>query len=205
MNEARNSSVKPWFEPQTDRMIRNILDETRDYFSEQAFTNLRSNRAAVRRYRKALAKSVANAETQQELVSRFLDILGDVNKKTRSQAELLAQTERTRAQSEANEEIADQAAAQGFRLVDKWSCAMIAPHPTRNGWSSGSRESHKELNGKMQPHGVGFETINGVILRFPGDPDAPANERCNCHCVKTSHILLDDEELVDGQIVKVKR
>lgn len=202
IKEAARLHRKPIFVTQTRRMVQNILNDSRDYFTEKSFTNLRSNRRAAMRYRKALVKSTLKGESHQKLVKRFLDIIGDTSSASRAHASLLAQTERTRAQSEANEEIADQAVAQGFRMYDEWSCAMIAPHKTPNGWSSGSRESHKELNGKIQPHGQPFRTILGNDLRYPGDPSVPAKERCNCHCIKYSHLLLDDEEIINGQVVK---
>lgn len=203
IKEAASLRNRPSFPTQTDRMIRNILDDTRDYFTEQSFTNLRKNKVAVQRYRKALAKATRKGETHQELVQRFMDIIGDTSRQAHVHASLLAQTERTRAQSEANEEIANQAAAQGLRLYDEWLCAMIPPHKTPSGWSSGSRESHKELHHKKQMHGQPFHTVWGNDIRFPGDPEAPARERCNCHCVKTSHVLLDGYKLIDGEIVKV--
>lgn len=42
-----------------------------------------------------------------------------------------------------------------------------------------ARESHQDLNGREVPIGEVF----GYQLRYPGDPQAPAEQVCNCRCV----------------------
>ena len=64
---------------------------------------------------------------------------------------------------------------------------------------SNSRDSHIALHGRWVR---GTEDFIPGVLAFPGDPRAPAKEVCNCHCVLIERPLLDDEEVVDGKIVK---
>lgn len=95
---------------------------------------------------------------------------------------------RTRIQSQAaNDNLLD-AERLGLRVAKQWSCKL-----------HNSRDSHIALHGRVVMAGEDF--IPGV-LAFPGDPRAPAKEVCNCHCVLIERPLLDDEEVVDGKIVK---
>lgn len=61
-----------------------------------------------------------------------------------------------------------------------------------------SRDTHISLNGKKAMQG---EYFPGSVLRYPGDPTAPAREVINCHCVLVPDVLLPGERLVDGEIV----
>ena len=68
-------------------------------------------------------------------------------------------------------------------MAREWSCQFLPAYHTKRGRSSGSRESHKALDGVVMPAGEPFHTIWGNDLMFPGDPSAPAREVINCHCV----------------------
>ncbi len=88
------------------------------------------------------------------------------------QARRVAQTERNRVQSQARADALHEAAQAGVIVTKKWSARM------RN-----TRDSHAALNGVEIPENEKFRTIWGNELRYPGDPEAPAAEVCNCHCV----------------------
>lgn len=66
------------------------------------------------------------------------------------------------------------AAAQetGLDLRKKWISAEDA-------WT---RESHAEANGQEVGMDEAFE-VGGVMLMYPGDPNAPPEETINCRCV----------------------
>lgn len=94
----------------------------------------------------------------------------------------MAQTERTRVQSQARAEALHKAAEMGIITTKEWSARM------RN-----TRDSHAALNGVVISENKKFRTIWGNELRYPGDPEAPASEVINCHCVLIPGVLLPGE------------
>ena len=94
----------------------------------------------------------------------------------------MAQTERTRVQSQARAEALHKAAEMGIITTKEWSARM------RN-----TRDSHAALNGVVIPENKKFRTIWGNELRYPGDPSAPAKEIINCYCVLIPDVLLPGE------------
>lgn len=94
----------------------------------------------------------------------------------------MAQTERTRVQSQARAEALHKAAEMGIITTKEWSARM------RN-----TRDSHAALNGVAIPEDEKFRTIWGNELRYPGDPSAPAAEIINCHRVLIPGVLMPGE------------
>lgn len=56
-----------------------------------------------------------------------------------------------------------------------------------------TRDSHAALNGVEIPENEKFRSIWGNELRYPGDPEAPASEVINCHCVLIPGVLMPGE------------
>lgn len=92
-------------------------------------------------------------------------------------AENIARTEALRSVHEGSFEMYEQATQQG----------VIDPRSLRRSWVTAGdervRDSHWELS-QQEPHMVDepWVTISGAMLRFPGDPLAPADETINCRC-----------------------
>lgn len=85
-------------------------------------------------------------------------------------------------QSQARADALHEAAQAGVIVTKKWSARM------RN-----TRDSHAALNGVEIPENEKFRTIWGNELRYPGDPEAPASEVINCHCVLIPDVKLPPE------------
>jgi hypothetical protein len=96
-------------------------------------------------------------------------------------AEVIARTQALRAVHEGTEEAYNQAIDQGMlspdNLISKWSTHL----------DGHERDTHHNLNGQTRPFGVPFQTKNGDI-RYPGDPNAPAEEVIQCRCLLTRRI-----------------
>lgn len=97
-------------------------------------------------------------------------------------ATTLARTEGGQAFSEAREEavsqMLEQSGLQANRMTDIWNS-------TRD---DRTRDIHASLNGQERPRGQPFQDGAGALLRYPGDPRAPAGSRINCRCVKTFRV-----------------
>lgn len=99
-----------------------------------------------------------------------------------ARAETIARTEALRATSEAREEaVAQMVATTGIarsRITDIWN--PIEDDRTRD-W-------HASMDGQRRgPDGYFVDGL-GQLLRYPGDPTAPANTIINCRCVLTYEI-----------------
>ena len=88
----------------------------------------------------------------------------------------------------ATHDVVMQAQGMGIRVAKQWSCKRV-----------NSRDTHIALHGKIVLANEDF----AEGLAYPGDPRAPAREVVNCHCVLIERVLLPNEDVVDGKIVKV--
>ena len=96
-------------------------------------------------------------------------------------AEVIGRTEALRAVHQGNEEAYRQAIEDGTldpnRLERKWVTRL----------DGRERKTHLLLNNQKRAWGENWITKNGVI-RYPGDPDAPASETIQCRCALTTRI-----------------
>lgn len=171
------------FRKQTRRQIEIILDERESPFSKLAYQNLGQSPAIRRRLQNELAQAAILGESQAQLVKRIRAVTGQAQ----WQAKRVAQTERTRVQSQARWDAGNEAMALGVKVVNEWSARMV-----------NTRDTHAELDGKVALQG---EYFPGSPLRYPGDPTAPAKEVINCHCVLIPDVLMDGQMVVDGKVV----
>lgn len=173
--EAGQMGVSATFAQYDKRQIEVLLQEQQSPFSRLAYQNMGQNPAIRRRLQNEMAQATILGESQQEIIKRIRKVTGQ----TVAQARRVAQTERTRVQSQARWQAGNEAAAMGLRVYNTWSTRMI-----------NSRESHIALNGKSALQG---ERFPGSVLRFPGDPEGPAREVINCFCVLVPNLLAPDE------------
>ena len=173
--EADQLGVSATFAQYDKRQIAVLLQEQQSPFSRLAYQNMGANPAIRRRLQNELAQATILGESQRDIINRIRKVTGQ----TVAQARRVAQTERTRVQSQARWQAGNEAAAMGLRVYNTWSTRMI-----------NSRESHIALNGKSALQG---ERFPGSVLRFPGDPEGPAREVINCFCVLVPNLLAPDE------------
>lgn len=179
----RNAGLDGSFHQQTKRQVEIILTDTQPPFSRLAFQNLGKNPAIRRRLQNELAQATILGESQSELIKRIMAVTGQAQ----WQAKRVAQTERTRVQSQARWDAGNEAMALGVKVVNEWSARMI-----------NTRDTHAELDGKVALQG---EYFPNSPLRYPGDPTAPAREVINCHCVMIPDVLREGQMVVDGKVV----
>ena len=186
--EAGQMGVSATFAQYDKRQIEVLLQEQQSPFSRLAYQNMGQNPAIRRRLQNELAQATILGESQQEIIKRIRKVTGQ----TVAQARRVAQTERTRVQSQARWQAGNESAAMGLRVYNTWSTRMI-----------NSRESHIRLNGKSALQG---ERFPGSVLRFPGDPEGPAREVINCFCVLVPRLLAPDEYIdSNGSVRRMNR
>ena len=185
--EAGQMGVYATFAQYDKRQIAVLLQEQQSPFSRLAYQNMGQNPAIRRRLQNELAQATILGESQRDIIKRIRKVTGQ----TVAQARRVAQTERTRVQSQARWQAGNEAAAMGLRVYNTWATRMI-----------NSRESHIRLNGKSALQG---ERFPGSVLRFPGDPEGPAREVINCFCVLVPNLLAPDEYIdSNGSVRRMK-
>lgn len=171
------------FAERTRRQVEIILTDSESPFSKLAYQNMGRNPAIRTRLQNELAQASILGESQPQIIKRIQAVTGQ----TVAQARRVAQTERTRVQSQARWDAGAEAMAMGVTVVNEWSARMV-----------NTRDSHAALDGKVALQG---EYFPGSPLRFPGDPYAPAREVVNCHCVLIPDVLMDGQKVVDGRVI----
>lgn len=160
------------------KQVQIILDDTQPVFSQIAYRHLGKNRTIRDALQREMAQAAILGESQGKIVKRIQKVTGQAE----YQARRVAQTERNRVQSQARADALHEAAKAGVIVTKRWSARMI-----------NTRDSHAALNGVEIPENEKFRTIWGNELRYPGDPEAPAAEVINCHCVLVPDVKLPEE------------
>ena len=154
----------------TRRQAAIIFRDTQPLFSKIAFRNLVEAPAVIRRLQNEMVQATLLGESQEKIIRRIRAVMGN----SAANARRIAQTERTRLQSQARADQLHEAAQMGIRITKTWSTRMV-----------NSRDSHKLLNNKTINEDEKFHTIWNHDLAYPGDPSAPAEEVINCFVKET--------------------
>ncbi len=178
--EALSQTINQHFSLLPKRQIEIILEDKRPAFSKIAYQHLGQNTSIRRTLQNEMAQAALLGEGQKKIMKRIAKVTGMAE----YQAQRVAQTERTRVQSQARADSLHEAAEMGIVVTKTWSARM------RN-----TRDSHAALNGKTVMENEKFQTIWGNELAYPGNPDAPAREVINCHCVLVPDVLMPGERL----------
>ena len=180
---AKTNGMDGTLRKMTREQVKIILTDEMPPMSRLAYANLAYSTSVRNRLQNELAKSTILGESQGKLISRIRDVTGQAI----WQARRIAQTERTRVQSQARWQAGNEAMALGVRVANEWAARMV-----------NTRDTHAALDGKWALQG---EYFPGSPLRYPGDPTAPASEVFNCHCVLIPDVLLEGQMVMDGKKV----
>lgn len=164
---SRKAGAKVSFNQYDKRQIDILLSEQETPFTKLAYRNLGGNPSVVQRLTSELAQAVIKGEGQPDIIKRIRAVTGQ----SQYQAQRVAQTERTRVQSQARNDVGAEAEKLGLKVTKTWSARMV-----------NTRDTHAALDGTTIPHDQPFVTIDGNELMYPGDPLAPAEEVIQCHC-----------------------
>ena len=136
--------------------------------------------------RSELSRGISNG-------SSWLDIAGSITRGMNSPFNRainrtinIARTEGHRIQQESTWDAQKTAKEKGADVVKQW-CATL---------DDSTRETHRQLDGKIVEVDEAFTLPDGLSAQFPGDFGDPA-EDCNCRCclLQRARWALDEEEL----------
>jgi hypothetical protein len=153
--------------------LKVLLDSERSPFTKIAYKKLGQDKQIVQRLQNQMAQATILGESQQQIIRRIRDVTGQSVK----QARRVAQTERTRVQSQGRNMAIMEAVDMGIAMQKVWIARMV-----------NTRDTHEELNGVTVDAAEPFVTSAGNELMFPGDPNAPGEEVINCHCVEKPQV-----------------
>lgn len=179
--DAAKQGFRVSFSRYDRRQLGVLMQEEEPPFSRIAYRNLGKNPAVRRRLQNELAQATILGESQRDIIKRIRDVTGQ----SLYQAKRVAQTERTRVQSQARWQAGKEAAEMGIRIANQWSCQMMKT----------SRDTHIDRDGKWALQGEAFP---GSVMKYPGDPAGGPGEVINCHCVLIPHVLRRNERIDDN-------
>lgn len=136
-----------------------------------------------RRYDRALRRAAAAGEALSsskidEMVARYHERYVAFRARTIARTEALAAVHQ--GADEGLQQAVDAGGVDAARLVHTW---LATP-------GARTRDTHAEMSGQERGHGEPFASPSGALLRFPGDPLAPIEERANCRCKRTTRLRL---------------
>lgn len=159
-----------------ERTVRTLVKKNQSAFTKIAYKNLGKDEIIVKRLKKELLEATLLGEGQDLLIKRIRKVTGQ----SLSQGRRVAQTERNRVQSEGRYDAGKEAVEMDIPIKKRWSTKF-----------DNSRPTHIKVNREEVPLDKPF----GNGLMFPGDPNAPAKEVCNCRCVMTIIVDAKSDEL----------
>jgi hypothetical protein len=133
-----------------------------------------------RRFDRSVRRSI---RTQEPLTPAQIDRMVEryAQRYVKHRAEVIGRTEALRSVHQGVNEGYEQAIESGkldrANLERTWDSSR----------DSRVRRTHRFLNGQKRPWGGTWATENGVI-RYPGDPEAAAEETIQCRCLLTTRI-----------------
>ena len=189
--EGKKADVMFNFHQYDQRQLDILTEQNEGVFSKIAYSQFENPALLTQRLQDQLYQATILGDDRKKIIERIRGVTGyEYNR-----AKRIAQTERTRVQSQARFRAGQDAAAAGVGVYNEWSCAMMET----------SRETHVNLNGQKRMQGEWFDLSDGDKLRFPGDPAGKACNIINCYCALIPHVLLPGERLNDnGEVEKEK-
>lgn len=132
----------------------------------------------IERLRTTLDEAIAEGLGNEQIAERIFSALGESMQNLETRARTIARTEVNGSFSQARYQAITETQPKGLRWISSRDEKV--------------RDTHRDLDGKMIRFGKSFQTSRGNQVRYPLDPEAPAEETINCRCVMEP-IYFDEE------------
>lgn len=157
------------------------INEKKDY----TWNNKRVNRVVT--------QGIIQGERLDQIANRLTDRLVTQNK---NKMMTFARTSMTCAQNAGREYSLNAAKDLGINVQKEWMCTL----------DGRTRDWHRMLDGQKQPLDKPFE-VDGLKIRFPGDPEAKPALVYNCRCTMVGDLVdypstYDRYDNIDGKPIK---
>lgn len=157
------------------------INEKKDY----TWNNKRVNRVVT--------QGIIQGERLDQIANRLSDRLVTQNK---NKMMTFARTSMTCAQNAGREYSLNAAKDLGINVQKEWMCTL----------DGRTRDWHRMLDGQKQPLDKPFE-VDGLKIRYPGDPEAKPGLVYNCRCTMVGDIVdypstYDRYDNIDGKPIK---
>jgi hypothetical protein len=143
----------------------------------KSLTAARARELASGRYDRTIQSAI---EREQKLSADVIERMVDAYRQNAIayRAEAIARTDGLRAVHQGHEDMLDSAIDRGELgegdIEGIWHTKM----------DGRERDWHGSMNDQRRPYKTPFESGHGQLLRYPGDPDAPLDETCQCRCAR---------------------
>lgn len=157
------------------------IDQPKDYRWNQKKLN------------KEISLGIIEGESLDQIAKRLCDKLSTQNF---NHMRTFARTAMTCAQNAGREMSLQAAADKGIKLKKEWMCTL----------DGHTRTNHRLLDGQKQPLNKPFE-VEGMKIRYPGDPTAHPSMVYNCRCTMVGDVedypaTYDRYDNIDGKPIK---
>lgn len=142
------------------------------------------------RLQTALHDGIEAGEDMRSIVKRVKDDVFEGEAAT-ARAKNIARTETTHLMNAGQDAARQELHEEGLISGKEWFATFDGK----------TRESHYSANGQVKGVNEPF-TVGGYSAKYPGDPDLPAKERCNCRCVASSTTVFTKH--TRAPLVKIK-
>ncbi|MEF2859782.1 MAG: phage minor head protein [Collinsella sp.] len=133
--------------------------------------------------RRLIANQITQGVLLGESIPKIAKRMQDVTGANRAAAVRLARTSTTAAENAGRVDSYKRAKGLGIKVQQEWMATLDLR----------TRSSHRQLDGEKVE--VGEKFSNGC--RYPGDPEAPYAETCNCRCTLVA--CCDGLDVLDGE------
>ncbi|MDL2253839.1 phage head morphogenesis protein [Ruminococcaceae bacterium OttesenSCG-928-I18] len=152
-----------------------LLDSIQSRYDKRAYEKATDRSQQLTSVRRAIQGAIKHGKSIQDIARQIMSITNQ----NRNRALTIARTETTRTENRGRFDAMGQAQKMGVTIKKRW----MATHDSR------TRDSHVWVDGEIRE----LKDVFSNGLEFPGDPNGPAEEVCNCRCTIVSEIEVENE------------
>lgn len=181
---VKQSLIDLSFKVYNKKIVEDLLKGSTPLFTKMAYLGAKDLNNIIRDLRTQMIKSIKKGESIQQ-ISKRIDLVTDKNN---FGSVRIARTETTRISNSGRNESFKEGEKLGLNISKQWISTI----------DSKTRDRHLHLNMKKVAMDKEFEKD----LRYPGDPNAAAEQTINCRCTMVSVLNSVSKTLKEKELDK---